>query len=1112
MRLDQLHYGFIETLRLLPAGPETRFPTSLDRCADLRLWLTDGGIYCIRQGETVFPVVGAWPDDERALERLCSSNLPSICWLVDRRVTGDVERAIVQVHRFVHHWAGVSLDLMVDDRIVETLRRTRRGVRNTAEAIRWLSDQCLLPAGQDSGEIRAFLSAGVEVADASEDSFMLQGQWSRVVVGRIVEPGDDEGKLRVEQVVSSRRGDRPRPILLAMGAIRFCDRTAAAKGRIATLEGLAHLLRLENTLIRTWQEYGRYEGEAVLAGARAVGAVRYESYDLTDYRVRFDLAAGADTARLGRLTVRDQVEVSEKPPTFIEDEAVTWDDIVGGRTEAGGGDAFAGQIVGRRLPHEITVQPLKRDLIKLLPESGFLFLSIHGDRMIHKRREEAKEAIRKAECPMPQLAALLEGLAVPRGRQIRHAGITPRVRRKVFAHHPPTRVQEEAVDVAVNTPDIALIQGPPGTGKTTVLRAIVERLNEINERSNSVAGAFLVTSFQHDAVENALAELSVNDLPATKFGGKKNQDVASATEAAIEAWRVSRIAQLERDFPAPPDAHQQVMKLTSGYLKSPGDLRQTARLLRQAADLVHGRIPPALADTLDDLRWRLESQARRADDDRAESGAAWRAVRAIRPTAEAFADDGPTTAWRARRCLEALGWADKEAARLLEKASRWIPSDGPAPFVGELASLRQRLLLGFAQARTAGPQPMVRQDVLSLLAEVRAALAEWLRRSRDGPDVVVAEYVHRLRTDLESVENAITACTAVYGATCQQSRGYDIEFAKGAGCPVYDSVLVDEAARANPLDLFIPMAQARRRIIMVGDHRQLPHLIDREIQRELEIALGAEVATVREKVESAIKESLFMRLFRRLEEGDGIRHTVTLDEQYRMHPVLGDFVSREFYEPYSEGFSSPQPAEQFCHGLPGYEATPAAWLDVPAVRGREEGGMSKSRPIEAVAVANELERLMDNSVSPGLSFGVITFYKKQEQLIREQLRQRGIVTSEGEGRQEVSAAYASPGVVERLRVGTVDAFQGKEFDVVLLSMVRSNPHPSTDLEQDLRRKYGHLMSPNRLCVSMSRQRRLLIVVGDSDMLREDTSAAAIGPLVQFYALCESQQAVREAAV
>jgi len=46
----------------------------------------------------------------------------------------------------------------------------------------------------------------------------------------------------------------------------------------------------------------------------------------------------------------------------------------------------------------------------------------------------------------------------------------------------------------------------------------------------------------------------------------------------------------------------------------------------------------------------------------------------------------------------------------------------------------------------------------------------------------------------------------------------------------YDTVVVDEAARANPLDLFIPLAKAKRRIILVGDHRQLPHIIDRELE------------------------------------------------------------------------------------------------------------------------------------------------------------------------------------------------------------------------------------------------------------------------------------------
>ncbi|MGB2714762.1 MAG: AAA domain-containing protein [Vicinamibacterales bacterium] len=55
---------------------------------------------------------------------------------------------------------------------------------------------------------------------------------------------------------------------------------------------------------------------------------------------------------------------------------------------------------------------------------------------------------------------------------------------------------------------------------------------------------------------------------------------------------------------------------------------------------------------------------------------------------------------------------------------------------------------------------------------------------------------------------------------------------------------------------------------------------------------------------------------------------------------------------------------------------------------------------------------------------------------------------------------------ERLRVGTVDAFQGKEFDVVILSATRSNLLPAIS-EEDRREKYGHLMLANRLCVAMA---------------------------------------------
>lgn len=107
-------------------------------------------------------------------------------------------------------------------------------------------------------------------------------------------------------------------------------------------------------------------------------------------------------------------------------------------------------------------------------------------------------------------------------------------------------------------------------------------------------------------------------------------------------------------------------------------------------------------------------------------------------------------------------------------------------------------------------------------------------------------------------------------------------------------------------------------------------------------------------------------LLRALEQRDGIQRTVTLNAQYRMHPVLGGYVHREFYEVHEDGaIESPRPAEQFRHDLPGYAdgASPVGHLiDVPRQLGRELRGQSKSRPVEARVIA-EVKRLMSTTRS-----------------------------------------------------------------------------------------------------------------------------------------------------
>jgi superfamily I DNA and/or RNA helicase len=176
--------------------------------------------------------------------------------------------------------------------------------------------------------------------------------------------------------------------------------------------------------------------------------------------------------------------------------------------------------------------------------------------------------------------------------------------------------------------------------------------------------------------------------------------------------------------------------------------------------------------------------------------------------------------------------------------------------------------------------------------------------------------------------------------------------------------------------------------------------------------------------------------------------------------------------------------------LPNTDNRPAIWLDVPAVSGKHQrSGTSWTRPAEAAAIARQLQAWMNSAEGKNLSFGVISFYKAQAELIKKQL---GKITDDD----------------RKLRIGTVDSFQGMEFDVVFLSMVRTMPqnwNPHTDeVEKQARSLFGHLCLYNRLNVSMSRQKKLLVVCGDSGLLQSDLAAEFIPGLVDFYNLCRTE--------
>ncbi|WP_367687193.1 AAA domain-containing protein [Helicobacter pylori] len=103
----------------------------------------------------------------------------------------------------------------------------------------------------------------------------------------------------------------------------------------------------------------------------------------------------------------------------------------------------------------------------------------------------------------------------------RSLGLTKRVRKKIFKNE-PIENQEKAIEIALNTPDIAIIQGPPRTGKTTVINAICERLFEEYPKDKNIKGQILLCAQGHDATNNVRERIKVGGLPTFKFGAKEN--------------------------------------------------------------------------------------------------------------------------------------------------------------------------------------------------------------------------------------------------------------------------------------------------------------------------------------------------------------------------------------------------------------------------------------------------------------------------------------------------------------------------------------------------------------------------------------------------------------
>jgi hypothetical protein len=960
-------------------------------------------------------------------------------------------------------------EIGVDDQTLEQVRKLRkRGMSKVEDVVSWLTDEVVL----EGPESIAVITTGAG-GSVNPEAFRLLGSSLAVDV-----------RLHDERLLVDRVAPRPKTasgrVRLVRGELLFADATRVGQLSAVAQADLRRLAEADNAYLAIWNEYSDLERRAKTATAKEVGWAAYDDRRrLPDGRWEFDLVRSPRADAL--------LERLAREPLGLEAGAtVPFDEFAAPvRADNGPGGVAGDASVSRR--GAVLIAPGDdRDPNRQVPRVGYLYGAYTADHVRLTRRDDAqRRALAARSFPVHQLSRILAGQTPAlSGRQRRQDPLSRRAERALGSR--PTEAQLTAIDLALNTPDIALIQGPPGTGKTRVIAAIQARLAEINAHAPAGSRRVLLTSYQHDAVANLVLAADDGRLPAVKVGGRRGQP----EDEQLIAWAADlsrRLTERYKDTPAAPIVRSwmELQDRQVAYLLLPPDIAGTTDLLRWLAGQAQ-LVGAQLAVQAGRLSRRLDHELSHRHTATGEAEVL-RLARGLRSATESFEDDGRVTAVRAYRSQRFFDVLDDTQRAVLEQAAN--PRTRPESVIAELADLRCDVIDRTLDARARATIVAAMPEVKALLQRALQAADLLVRSSVSEADRIVEEFRRSILEQPAAVTAAITAHTQALAATCQQavSRG----MAEIQERLTFETVIVDEAARANPLDLMIPITLAQRRIILVGDHRQLPQLLDEELAGALSDRHDKAV------VDTVLGRSLFERLFtrlRELEQQDGIRRVITLDRQFRMHPFLGEFVNAHFYAPFGEKVSNGiGDASRFAHGLTRYGEAACAWVDVPNTLGGEVNGASTSRPAEAEIVVRELDHALWDDAD--LTFGVITFYKGQELAIWDAMAARGLAVRSDQGFQlnpSVPRLITEHGL-PRVRIGTVDAFQGREFDVVFLSTARSNPPRGSRGP-----RFGFLVLPNRLCVAMSRQRKLLVTVGDAAMFSTEAAEQAVPALAAFY--------------
>lgn len=338
------------------------------------------------------------------------------------------------------------------------------------------------------------------------------------------------------------------------------------------------------------------------------------------------------------------------------------------------------------------------------------------------------------------------------------------------------------------------------------------------------------------------------------------------------------------------------------------------------------------------------------------------------------------------------------------------------------------------------------------------------RISRDIQDALSAERVN---------------CDEFYARSRQLVTGTCVGIGQGhigIHDNIYDFVIIDEAARSISSELAIAM-QSAKRVLLVGDHLQLPPLYSDAHKAALARRLG-----INDK-HTELDEVLRSDFARAFNSEYGKQTSATLLTQYRMAPPIGNLVSKTFYD--GKLNNGHRAIPDIYQGAPNPLRSPVTWLDTSSLgdhaNHQSDRGVSIYNRCEAEQVIDLLKQISESGQfltdlsnlkdKDDALIGVICMYAEQKRLIRQKFNQ----------------GIWSDGFKALVKIDTVDSYQGKENRIIILSLTRS----------DKQRSPGFLRTPNRINVAMSRAMDRLLVIGNAEMWKTHNKDKPLGQVVSY---------------